>query len=327
MTTLPTYTNLRPIPTSTLSTQTIHTHIIYHLSLIIELLTTQQQQQQPSATIFHLQLRSLSVYSSKLTDVHGLRGVKRLETLMLQQNALTEMPDAFNSLVKLRELRLDRNKIPRIEYLNSCSSLRRLDLSFNKLGSLEGISGLQCLEELRVTNNALKSLKFLKGLPSLEDVDVSYNAIKTLDGLEFNPTLRTLRVAHNHLGSLRIPMTYSHQQRSGKKAVSADENSNNNNGTGTGTSSTGKLGSTTTTGRGASAATSRGPGAKSGPLPSKASSAGGDKDSGKEREAPLIGLQLLTYVRVTSHVCVCLPSLPIACALAVPLTQTPTSSH
>lgn len=246
------------------------------------------------------QLRSFSCYSSKLTDVHGIRGAKRLEILMLQQNSLTKIPDDFTTLVKLRELRLDRNKITEIAYLSQCSSLRRLDLSFNRLSSLEGISGLQCLEELRVCNNQIKSLRFLKGLPSIEDLDISYNNVKTLDGLEFNPTLRSLRAAHNHLSTLKIPMTYSHQQSTSKLgatgatgATGGDENNGSSN------NLRGSSIVRTSTGRPQNTATRKG--TKSTGKSSARQSGSNVEEGGTSKGVAAIGLQFLTYVHVNGN--------------------------
>ena len=62
---------------------------------------------------------------------------KRIEYLMLQQNGLSAVPSAFTSFNKLKELRIDRNQIKKLDNLSGCSSLRLLDISYNQLTSLE----------------------------------------------------------------------------------------------------------------------------------------------------------------------------------------------
>jgi Leucine-rich repeat (LRR) protein len=56
---------------------------------------------------------------------------------MLQQNGLCIIPTAFLSFSKLKELRLDRNGIEKLENLSGCSSLKMLDVSYNQLTTLE----------------------------------------------------------------------------------------------------------------------------------------------------------------------------------------------
>jgi len=156
------------------------------------------------------QLRHLCVYGGgKLCDLRGIEGTKKLEVLLIQRNAITQLGLSFHPLTKLRELRVDKNFITALgSDLSTCTSLRRLDLSHNQLTSLEGLAGLQSLEELRVANNNITSFKHLRALPSLEEIDISYNKLKTLDGLEFVPTLSTLRAEHNHISTLKIPKIY-----------------------------------------------------------------------------------------------------------------------
>lgn len=120
------------------------------------------------------------------------RRTRRMETLMLQQNGISSFCPAFSSFNKLKELRLDRNQLGSIQYLNHCSSLRMLDLSHNHITSLEGLAGLQNLQELRISHNRLTDLKHLRALPSLVELDISYNQIRKLSGLQLLPTIEVL---------------------------------------------------------------------------------------------------------------------------------------
>ena len=56
---------------------------------------------------------------------------------MLQQNFLTEISSTFLSFNKLKELRIDRNNIMKLDNLTGCTSLRLLDISYNQLTTLE----------------------------------------------------------------------------------------------------------------------------------------------------------------------------------------------
>lgn len=137
-------------------------------------------------------------------DMGGLAGNKKLERLHIQQNSIQRIGDAFKHMTKLRDVRLDRNKLASVEGLGACSSLRVLDLSYNQIAALDGLAGLQSLEELKINNNAVKSLRPLKGLPSLREIDCSYNGLKSLDGIQFLPVLEVVHAEHNQVYTLQL---------------------------------------------------------------------------------------------------------------------------
>ena len=150
------------------------------------------------------QLKQLLAYACDIDSIECIRSTPKIETVFLQQNKISKMGDTFNGLSKLLELRLDQNKIIKIEYLNSCVSLRKLDLSFNNIENLSGLNGLQQLQELKLSNNNIKTLSSLKSLPSMRDLDVSNNQIKSLDGIQNIPTLEYIRADHNLIAEVKL---------------------------------------------------------------------------------------------------------------------------
>ena len=150
------------------------------------------------------QLKQLLAYACDIDSIECIRSIPKIETVFLQQNKISRMGDTFNGLSKLLELRLDQNKIIKIEYLNSCVSLRKLDLSFNNIENLSGLNGLQQLQELKISNNNIKTLSSLKSLPSMRDLDVSNNQIKSLDGIQNIPTLEYIRADHNLIAEVKL---------------------------------------------------------------------------------------------------------------------------
>ena len=156
-------------------------------------------------------LRQLNAYCNRLTDITDAQYCTSLTHLLIQQNGITAIPHAFQSLKNLRELRLDGNGLESISNLQNCSALRVVDLSFNNLSSLAGISGLQSLRELRANNNKITSLKQLKALPSLVELQVSNNLLTSLDGVQQLQTVETIYADHNRIATLRIPQTYCKQ--------------------------------------------------------------------------------------------------------------------
>lgn len=166
------------------------------------------------------QLRQLFAYACDLDKIECIKTLTKVEMVMLQQNRIPRMGDAFSGLAKLQELRLDQNKIAKIEFLSGCVSLRKLDLSFNNIESLTGLSGLQQLQELKVSNNLIKTLAPLKALPSIKDLDVSNNQLKSLEGLNQLPTLEYLRADHNHIAELKMsPFLGANKKESKDKAT------------------------------------------------------------------------------------------------------------
>mmetsp|Transcript_27159 Transcript_27159/g.45489 ORF Transcript_27159/g.45489 Transcript_27159/m.45489 type:complete len:490 (-) Transcript_27159:2412-3881(-) len=170
------------------------------------------------------QLRSLLAYACQLEKIEQLKALTKIEGVFLQQNRISSMADSFTGLNKIQELRLDQNKISKIESLSGCVNLRKLDVSFNNLEALSGLNGLQNLRELKVSNNSIKTLTHLKALPSIKELDVSNNQIRTLNGLNQLPTLEVLRADHNFIAELKIaPMHGVSTKRSeNSKKVAAD---------------------------------------------------------------------------------------------------------
>lgn len=160
-----------------------------------------------------VQLRHLYGYGCNLKDLAELQFVNKVECLLLQQNKVKKLETEFLSFKKLRELRLDRNELTSIDNLHCCTALRILDLSWNKIESIEGLAGLQSLTELRLNNNCIDSLVSFRALPSLTELNVSYNKLKSLEGIQMLPTLMSINASCNEITTLRIPQTYSHQNK------------------------------------------------------------------------------------------------------------------
>lgn len=166
------------------------------------------------------QLKQLLAYACDIDKIDCLKLLPKIEMVMLQQNKIYKMNDTFSGLSKLQELRLDQNKISKIEFVSGCVSLRKLDLSFNNIDSLTGLSGLQQLQELKISNNSIKTLAPLKALPSIKDLDVSNNQLKSIDGLQQMPTLEYVKADHNMISELKM----SAMLGSSNKRTAADSN-------------------------------------------------------------------------------------------------------
>ena len=173
------------------------------------------------------QLRYFSAYCCKLDNLDFVDNINKLENLIVHQNNITEFSENMKCLIKLKELRADKNKIKSIQNLKGCTSLCVLDLSWNNLTSIDGISGLQSLQELRVNNNHITTLKPLVGLPSLIELQIVSNSLRSLDGLQNVPTLETVHAEHNMINSLVIPKTSSHVGEKINKGLNKNKNNSN----------------------------------------------------------------------------------------------------
>ncbi|KAJ1457590.1 hypothetical protein M885DRAFT_586733 [Pelagophyceae sp. CCMP2097] len=103
------------------------------------------------------QLRELKAGSNRLTCAEDVADCPHVEALWLQDNQLTEAPHCLAKLLRLRALRLDRNRLTGWvgPGLSACASLQVLDLSGNALTSLAGLATLASLTELDVSRNEL----------------------------------------------------------------------------------------------------------------------------------------------------------------------------
>ena len=70
---------------------------------------------------------------------------------------ISEIP-AFDILIKLEHLFLQKNEISNISNLEHLKNLKVLDLSDNKITKIENLELLQDLEELKLSNNQIKKI-------------------------------------------------------------------------------------------------------------------------------------------------------------------------
>jgi internalin A len=169
-------------------------------------------------------LQSLYASGTGLTDISGLSSCTPLNTVELQQNAITGTPD-FTFASQLSVLKLGNNPLGGPPKISGLESLRELVLNETGLTSLAGL-GLPSLTSLEVLGNPVSDLSplatatgltklrvggttdvqpasigFVSSLTQLQWLDV-YNAkIEALSVLEPLESLRTLNFDHVTLGA------------------------------------------------------------------------------------------------------------------------------
>uniref|UniRef100_F1KTD1 Leucine-rich repeat-containing protein 15 n=1 Tax=Ascaris suum TaxID=6253 RepID=F1KTD1_ASCSU len=145
-----------------------------------------------------------SLESSRLFQVF-----KQLEVLDLSRNRLTKVPSS-KELTNIRQIRLDSNRISRIETLafSSNSKLRLISLQNNRISTISrnSFDALEQLSILLLANNSLKALErgTLDGMKNLQQLNLRNNSLMELSNATFTsvPLLTTLDLAHNALRTI-----------------------------------------------------------------------------------------------------------------------------
>lgn len=97
----------------------------------------------------------------------------------------------FERLVKLK---LDNNKIRKIENVDHLVNLEWLDLSFNQIRKIDGLGTLSKLRTLVLSSNRVDAIENLEGSPDLEILSLADNRITNLAEVEALRTFKNLKV-------------------------------------------------------------------------------------------------------------------------------------
>ena len=152
-------------------------------------------------------LQVLKVHANCLKELDEYEFPKKsnIEVLFLSGNQLNCIPRVIGSLRKLKQLRLDSNRItgiPVYDSMYSCRKLIYLNLSRNKITSVKGLESIGTLETLVLASNDLETLHpVLRRLDNLQDLDLSGNRITSLTPLRGIRKLSVLRISDNRIGS------------------------------------------------------------------------------------------------------------------------------
>ncbi len=150
-------------------------------------------------------LTSLTLTFNDLTEIPpSVYGLIMLDTLELMYNKISVVPVAIGKLKSLKYLSLYNNTIHTLaSEVGECSNLSWLRLDYNRsLGKLpESIGMLRLLTELRASYCGLQSIpKSIENCQKLEVLDVSNNQLTTLNlNFERLPHVKTLAIVHNKL--------------------------------------------------------------------------------------------------------------------------------
>lgn len=155
-------------------------------------------------------MRELNIAGNGLVGPldESLTKLANLETLDIQRNSVTALPDGLTHLVRLRVLKITENRFTSLPFESLCQlPLIELLASKNSLsGTLigENIEELPQLQVLDVACNALTSITISEQLllPALHQLNCSSNRLKTLPNMSSWVSLLTLAAEDNHITAI-----------------------------------------------------------------------------------------------------------------------------
>ncbi|CAI8944910.1 RING-type E3 ubiquitin transferase [Pseudomonas sp. IT-347P] len=124
-----------------------------------------------------------------------LKAFRQVESLELDGNKLTRLPEVLSHMPNLARLSLANNQIKLTEYtlvkLSNMRTLSHLNMNYNTLDATPDVSKLLDLRSLALRDTGATELpKGIARLPSLDWVDLRYNQIKDLPAWLFKSSKR-----------------------------------------------------------------------------------------------------------------------------------------
>ena len=145
----------------------------------------------------------LNCEGSKLDDISEIQAFNKLvklEHLQLQRNNIQTI-HGLSHLTQLKTLNLSQNQIKKIENLDNLNNLQEITLSSNKIKKIENLD-LRSLKKLSLDRNLIIEIENLDNLRDLVLLNLSYNAILKLKNLDNLCNLRTLFLSFNQIETI-----------------------------------------------------------------------------------------------------------------------------
>ncbi|WP_065257182.1 NEL-type E3 ubiquitin ligase domain-containing protein [Pseudomonas bananamidigenes] len=149
----------------------------------------------PGLTFEHVRYLSLQNMLVDNDVAYFLKAFKNVESLSLDSNQLTRLPEVISHMPNLKHLSLENNRIQLTEQalvkLSRLRTLQSLNLSGNHLGATVDVGNLFDLNHLYLRNTRATELpKGLRFLPNLKKVDLRDNDIRDLPDWLFETSRR-----------------------------------------------------------------------------------------------------------------------------------------
>ncbi|CEL93719.1 unnamed protein product [Vitrella brassicaformis CCMP3155] len=151
-------------------------------------------------------LVDLDFSCNSLSTMPCVAKLTNLESLQLDGNDLTMLPDGTEHLARLSKLSVSKNQLESLpDGIGDLGHLRELNVHANKVAALpSSITKLHSLVLMDVSENRLTALDHLPRSEHLDSICAADNHIRTMDGsqLEHTPNLTVLDLKGNHLKRL-----------------------------------------------------------------------------------------------------------------------------
>jgi hypothetical protein len=132
-----------------------------------------------------------------ITDIQAFNKLVKLEHLQLQRNNIHNIR-GLSHLTQLKTLNLSQNQIRKIENLDGLNNLQEISFSSNKIRKIENLD-LRSLKKLSLDRNLITEITNLDNLSNLELLNLSNNTIPRLKNLGNLCKLKTLNLSLNHI--------------------------------------------------------------------------------------------------------------------------------
>ncbi|WP_242205794.1 MULTISPECIES: NEL-type E3 ubiquitin ligase domain-containing protein [unclassified Pseudomonas] len=164
----------------------------------------------PGISFEHIQQLFMNDMALDDDVAHFLKSFKKLESLELDKNAITRLPEVLSHMPDLSRLSLAHNKLQLTEQtlakLNGLRSLHHLNLNENPLGATPDVSQMFNLRRLLLEATGLTEMpKGLERLLYLDWTDLSRNQIKNLPDWLFKTPRRFSQTLNLRLNPLVDP--------------------------------------------------------------------------------------------------------------------------
>ncbi|WP_434766337.1 NEL-type E3 ubiquitin ligase domain-containing protein [Pseudomonas triticicola] len=139
----------------------------------------------PGGSFDHIQQLSMKNMAQSDDVAHFLKSFKQLESLELDNNSVTRLPEMLSYMPRLQRLSLANNQLrltePTLAKLKRMTTLQYLNLNGNPLGATPDVGAMRGLRRLLLRETGLTEMPTgLEKLPCTEWVDLRSNQIKNL---------------------------------------------------------------------------------------------------------------------------------------------------
>jgi len=132
-----------------------------------------------------------------ISEIQAFNKLVKLEHLQLQRNNI-QIIRGLSHLTQLKTLNLSQNQIKKIENLEDLNNLQEISFSSNKIRKIENLD-LRSLKKLSLDRNLITEITNLDNLSNLELLNLSDNTISRLKNLGNLSKLKTLNLSLNHI--------------------------------------------------------------------------------------------------------------------------------